>query len=99
MKPRFLILSAANRPDFTEIGGTSPSVIGKPLPILLRSAYQLEHLVGQQGDDAKHEMQPDFFRSPYHHVAAAKLFFQATVEALRGRPFLVSGFLMGGQGE
>jgi hypothetical protein len=43
-------------------------------------------------------MQPDFFRSPHHHVAAAKLFFQAIVEALRGRPFLVSGFLNGGLG-
>lgn len=31
----------------------------KPLLSLMRSAYQLEHLIGKQGDDTKHQMKPD----------------------------------------
>ena len=61
------------------------------------SANQLEQLAGEQGDNAKQQVQPDFLGSPHHDVAAPKLFLQAAVEALRHRPFFVPGRLVGRQ--
>jgi hypothetical protein len=61
------------------------------------SANQLEQLVGKQGNDAKHEVEPDFPGAPHHDGATPKLFFQAAVKALCHRPFLVPGRLMGRQ--
>src|SRR4030042_3377209 len=96
MKSSFWVLFAGNRVDFGEVRThRSPDNLAKLRTALSCSADQLDQLVGKQGDDAKHEVEPDFLASPHHHVAAPKLFFQPTVEGLRHRPFLVPGRLMG----
>ena len=81
------------------MGVTLPFNLEQHPVALSRSAYQLEQLVGEQGDDAEHEMKPDFLCSPNHDVAAPELFFQPAVEPLRHGPFPVAGRLMGGQGD
>jgi hypothetical protein len=99
MKSWFSVLFAgklaAFRKDRTD---RSPDNLANPRPALPCSANQLEQLIGKQGHDAKHEVEPNFLGSPHHHGATPELFFQSTVEALRYRPFLVSGRLMGGRG-
>jgi hypothetical protein len=66
-------------------------------PALSRSANQLEPPAGKRGNDAKHEVEPDFLGAPHHDVVTPKLFLQAAVNPLRHRPFLVPGRLMGRQ--
>ena len=90
MKPCFLVLFAINQGDFRESRPDhSRANLTKPWSAWSRSVEQLEQLAGEQGDNAKHQVQPDFLGSPHYDVAAPKLFLQAAVEALRHRPFLV----------
>jgi len=75
MKPCFFALFAGNRADFIEYRtDRSPDNLAKPRPALSCSADQLEQLVGKQGNDAKHEVEPNFLGAPHHHVVTAKLF-------------------------
>src|SRR5674476_1252589 len=94
----FPVLLAGNRVDFSGYWTHhSRANLTKPRPAWSRSVDQLEQLVGEQGDHAKHQVERDFWGSPHHDVAAPELFFQAAVEALRHRPFLVPGRLVGRQ--
>jgi hypothetical protein len=98
MKACFPVLCARNRAGFSAYRTHhSRANLTKPRPAWSRSVEQLEQLVGEQGDHANHQVQRDFLGSPDHNVAAPKLFFQAAVEALRHRPFLVPGRLVGRQ--
>ena len=100
MNACFSVLWARNRADFSAYRTHhSLANLTKPRPAWSRSVDQLKQLVGEQGDHAKHQVERDFLGSPHHDVAAPKLFFQAAVEALRHRPFLVPGRLMGRQGD
>src|SRR5665647_2826494 len=84
MKACFPVLCARNRVDFSAYRTHHSRVnLTKPRPAWGGSVEQLEQLVGEQGDHAKHQVQRYFLGSPYHDVAAPKLFFQAAVEALR----------------
>ena len=66
---------------------------------LSHSANELEQLIGEQGDDAEHEVQPDFFCPPNHDVASPEIFFQPAVKPLGNGPFPVAGRLMRRPGE
>ena len=48
----------SNRANLPEAGQTTPPKLS-PWLVPHRSAYQLEQLVGKQGNNAKHQMQPD----------------------------------------
>jgi PAS domain S-box-containing protein len=100
MKPSFFVFLTGNRGDFRECRTyDSQDSSAASQPALSPSVYQLKQLVGKQGNDAEHEVEPDFLGSPHHDVATSKLFFEARVESLRHRPFFVSGLLMGSQGD
>ena len=73
MKSCCLVLIAGNRDQSIEDRtDPSPDNLVKPRTALKCSAYQLEQLVGEQGDDPKHQMKPDF-RSTSHHDVACPL--------------------------
>ena len=98
MKAYFPVPGARNRADFSACRThPSPANLTKPRPAWSRSVDQLDQLVDKQGDHAKHQVQPDLLGSPHHDAVAPKLFFQTAVEALRHRPFLVPGRLVGRQ--
>src|SRR5664280_1134279 len=100
MKSCYLVLIAGNRAHSIEDRtDPSPDNLAKPRTVLKCSACQLEQLVGEQGNEAKHEMKPDFRSSSHHHVAGPKPFFQAAVEPLRDGAFPVAHRLMRGQGD
>ena len=84
MKPCFSVLFAGNPADFSAYR-THHSLhdFTKLRPALRCSADQLEQLVGEQGDHAKHEVKPNLLGPPHHDVAAPELFFQAAVETFR----------------
>ena len=57
-----LVLIAGNRAQSIEDRtDPSPDNLAKPRTTLKCSAYQLEQLVGEQGDHAKHQVQRDFY--------------------------------------
>ena len=88
MKSCCLVLIAGNRPHSLEDRtDPSPDNLAKPRTALKCSAYQLEQLVGEQGDDPKHQMKPDFRSTPHHDVACPETFFQAAVEPLHDGAF------------
>jgi hypothetical protein len=96
MQPSFIVAFAVKGEIFRDSGQTTPVILalaGSP-----RSACQLGQLVGEQGNDAKHEMKADFRSSPHHHVAGPKPFFQPAFEPLGHGPRLIAHHLMGGQG-
>jgi hypothetical protein len=98
MEPFVPVLFAETQADFsTYRRHLSLNQLTKLRPAWRRSANQLEQLVGKQGNDAKHEMEPDFLGAPHHDVVTPKLFLQAAIKPLRHRAFLVSGRLMGRQ--
>ena len=80
------------------LGVTLPFHLEQHPVALSHSANELEQLIGEQGNDAEHEMKPDFLCSPNHDVGAAEVFFQPAVKALGNGPFPVVGRLMRGQG-
>ena len=75
MKSCFPVLGARNQGDFSAYRTDhSLANLTKPRSAWSRSVDQLEQLVGEQGDHAKHQVQPDFLGSPHYDVAAPKLF-------------------------
>src|SRR4030042_5689923 len=100
MKSCCLVLIAGNRAySIEDRTDPSPDNLAKPRTALKCSAYQLEQLVGEQGDDPKHQMKLDFRSAPHHDVACPETFFQAAVEPLRDGAFPVARRLMRGQGD
>ena len=64
MNPCFSVLFAGNQSDFSAYRThSSLDNFANLRPDWDRSANQLEQLVGKQGNDAKHEVEPDFFES------------------------------------
>lgn len=97
MFAKIFLRFAAKRVILPDTGRITPIILSsRPID---RSTYQLEQLVGEQGDDTKHKMKTDFRNSSHHHVAGSKRLFQPAVEPLRHGSLPVAHRLMGGQGD
>src|SRR3989339_1131952 len=76
MQPRIFVHFAAKRASWCDSGRTTPTILLSPACVV--STGQLEQLIGKQGNEAKHEMKPDFKSSPHHHVVGPEPLLQPT---------------------
>jgi hypothetical protein len=67
MQASFMAPFAPQRVISGGFGQTTPRSF--PSAAGVASTHQLEQLVGEQGNDPKHQMKPDFKSSSHHHLA------------------------------